>query len=398
MSAKGGNMQWLVSKTKGDMVIWFVVITLSLISALAVYSSTTTMAYRYRAGNTEYYVVKHLFLMAFGFLLMLGAHRVNYKYYSRIAQVMLYASVPLLILTYMYGSSVNDAQRWLKLPGTDLSFQTSDLAKLALIMFVARMLSKRKEVIHEWQQALLPIGGAIVVICGLIFPANFSTSAVLFTTCLALMFIGRVSIKHLGIFTLCCMGLVLLFLAISSLRPGGIGRVKTWTNRIESFTGGGDNLNGKEKDEMNYQSQQANIAIAKGGMFGKGPGNSTQKNFLPYAYADFIFAIIIEEYGFVGALILIILYLLLLYRSITIVAKSPRAFGALLAVGLAFSLVFQAFINMGVAVHIFPVTGLTLPLVSMGGTSLWFTSLAFGIILSISRDIEANEKLEVIAA
>ena len=383
-------MNWLISRTKGDLVIWGIVLCLSLFSILAVYSSTETMAYKLKDGNTEYYLFKHLFLMAFGLILMYFAHTINYKYYSRIAQIALVISIPLLIVTYFLGSSVNQAHRWITLPGINLSFQTSDLAKLALIMYTARMLAKKQDVIQDFWKATVPIMGAACIICVLILPANLSTAAVLFATNLLLMFIGRMNWKH--ILSIVGIGLFTLIVSIFILHKiGGIGRVDTWWNRIENYTSGGE-------EKTFFQNQQANIAIATGGVLGKGPGNSIQKNFLPNPYADFIFAIIIEEYGLAGACVLIFLYLLLLYRSIGIVLKSPRAFGALLAAGLSLSLVLQAFINMGVATHLFPVTGLTLPLVSMGGTSLWFTSIAFGIILSVSRDIEEKENLEAVPA
>ncbi len=383
-------MNWLVERTKGDVIIWIIVLFLSLVSLLAVYSSTETMAYKLRGGNFEYYIFKHFFLMAFGLAMMYFAHKINYKYYSRISQLAIVISGILLIITLFFGGSVNQAHRWLTLPGINLSFQTSDLAKLALIMYTARMLAKKQDVIDSFWKSTLPIMGASVIICFLILPANLSTAAVVFATNLLLMFIGRMNWKHITLIIIA--GLFFLISGIYILHKiGGIGRVDTWVNRVENYFQGGE-------EKVFYQNQQANIAIATGGVFGKGPGNSVQKNFLPNPYADFIFAIIIEEYGLVGACILIFLYLLLLYRSIGIVLKSPRAFGALLAVGLAFSLVLQALINMGVAVHLFPVTGLTLPLVSMGGTSLWFTSIAFGIILSVSRDIEEKENLDAIPA
>ncbi|MEX0966784.1 MAG: FtsW/RodA/SpoVE family cell cycle protein [Bacteroidia bacterium] len=377
-------MQWLTSRTKGDMLIWMIILILSLFSLLAVYSSTGTLAYRYHAGNTEYYLFKHLMLLAFGLGVVYLAHRVNYKYYSRISQVLLWASVPLLLLTLFLGTEINDAKRWLTLPGINLTFQTSDLGKLALIMFIARMLSKKQDMIKSFSKAYLPIMGAVLLVCACIAPADLSTAMLLFLTCLILMFIGRMDVRHLllapaaGIIVLC------IYIGIATA-TGSTGRIETWQSRVESFW---------NDDLGSYQNQQAKIAMATGGIFGKGPGNSTQRNFLPNPFSDFIFAIIIEEYGLLGGFFLILLYLLLLYRSIALVIKSPRAFGALLGVGLAFSLVIQAMVNMAVNVHLFPVTGLTLPLVSMGGTSLWFTSLSLGIILSVSRDIEINEELE----
>ncbi len=382
-------MNWLFSRTKGDLVIWVIVLILSVFSLLAVYSSTGTMAYKYQSGNTEYYLFKHLFLMAFGLVIMYVCHQINYKYYSRIAQVLLWITPVLLIATYFIGTNVNQATRWIQLPIVNLTFQPSDLAKLALIMYTARMLSKKQEVLDDFWKGTAQIVGPALFICALIAPANLSTALVLFTTCTLLMFIGRVNLKHLFAILGTSFTVLVLFITIA-YQMGGVARVNTWVNRIDNYVYGGD------ADES-YQNQQAKIAIATGGFFGKGPGNSNTKNFLPNPYSDFIFAIIVEEYGSLGGIVLICLYLLLLYRSIRIVMRSPRAFGALLAAGLSFSLVLQALINMGVAVHLFPVTGLTLPLVSMGGTSLWFTSIAFGIILSVSRDIEENEDLEEVA-
>ena len=335
----------------------------------------------------EYYLFKHLVLMGFGLGLMYFCHKVNYKYYSRIAQILLLISIPLLMVTYVLGAHVNNAQRWLRLPGLDLTFQTSDLAKLALIMFVARMLSKKQDVINDFRKATLPIVGSVLLVCALIAPSNLSTAAVLFSTCMLLMFIGRINIKHLLFIGLFCLLALSLFIGISALRKGGVGRVMTWVSRIENFA--------SSDGKSNFQSDHAKMAVATGGVFGKGPGNSMQKNTLPECFSDFIYAITVEEYGAVGGIFLIFLYLLLFYRSIRIVIKSPRAFGALLAVGLSLSLVFQALIMMGVNVGIFPVTGLNLPQVSMGGTSLLFTSIALGIILSVTRDIEENEKLNL---
>lgn len=387
------GMNWLISRTKGDLMIWGVVIALSLISLLAVYSSTGTMAYKYQQGNTEYYLMKHLGLMLFGLLVMYYSHKVNYKYYSRIAQIMLFISIPLLIVTYAVGTNVNQAVRWITLPGLGLTFQTSDLAKLALIMYTARMLAKKQDVINDFRQGTLPIILPVLIVCGMIAPSNLSTAAILFVTCCMVMFVGRANIKHIilisGGMAVFAVSMILVLHLVGSASGHPIGRVETWVSRVQHYA------KGDAHDNENFQSTQAQIAVATGGIFGKGPGNSVQKNFLPNPYADFIFAIIVEEYGLIGAAFLILLYLLMLYRSIQIVVKSPRAFGALLAIGLSCSLVFQALINMCVATSLLPVTGLTLPLVSMGGTSLWFTSLSFGIILSVSRDIETNEKLDL---
>lgn len=378
-------VQKLLNKLHGDRMIWLIVVALSVFSILAVYSSTGTLAYKYKSGNTEYYLLKHFSLMAFGFVIMYLAHKANYRIYSRLAQLMILLSIPLLLVTLVFGSDINEAKRWITLPGINLSFQTSDLAKLSLIMFTARYLSKNMDEMSHFKSGYLPIILVITIVCLLIAPADLSTAAVLFATCLLIMFIGRVPIKFLGLTVGGGLAIMVVVILLAFSFPD-IGRFGTWKNRIEAhFVDGEDS----------YQAQQSKIAIAEGGFFGKGPGNSNQRNYLPHPYSDFIFAIIFEEYGIAGAAFIVFLYLAFLFRSVKIVVKSPGTFGALLAAGLALSLVIQAFINMGVAVNILPVTGLTLPLISMGGTSLWFTSLAIGIILSVSRSSMAakQEKL-----
>jgi cell division protein FtsW len=382
-------MKAIQNRIKGDKIIWLVVIFLSVISVLAVYSSTGTLAYKYQGGNTEYYMIKHLIILLFGLVLMYLAHLVKYAYYSRIFQIVLWIAIPLLLLTLVFGVNVNEAQRFLKLP-FGFTFQTSDLAKLALIIYLARMLTKRQENIQDFRHAFIPIILPVLIVCFLILPANFSTSAILFATSLVLMFIGRVPFRYM--ISLVSTGIVLLifFFIIAGYYPDLLPRLSTWKSRIENFQ--------SSKSDDFYQVEQAKIAIAKGGVFGKMPGNSEQRNFLPHPYSDFIYAIIIEEYGLIGGIILVFLYMILLFRAVKIVTKCPRNFGAFLTIGLAFSLVFQAMINMGVAVNLLPVTGQTLPLISMGGTSLWFTSIAIGIILSVSKEIEnnpeANEELQ----
>jgi len=373
---------------KGDKVIWLIVIFLSVFSVLAVYSSTGTLAYRYQGGNTSYYLLKHFLILIFGFVLMYIAHLVKYTYFSRISQIALFVSIPLLIFTLFSGTNINQANRWLTLPIINLSFQSSDFAKLALIMYVARLLTKKQDQIKDFKSAFLPVMLPIIVICALILPANFSTAAILFTTCLVLLFIGRINLKY--ILTLVMIGITALIFFLTILYNSPYqGRFGTWKSRIESY------LN-PENIDGNYQTEQSKIAIATGGFFGKFPGNSTQRNFIPHPYSDFIFAIIIEEYGLLGGVVIVFLYLMLLFRSFRIVSKSPGTFSAFLTFGLSFSLVFQAMINMGVAVNIFPVTGQPLPLISMGGTSIWFSSLAVGIILSVSKELETekNNKLQ----
>jgi len=367
---------------KGDKVIWSVVIILSIFSLLAVYSSTGTLAYRYQQGNTEYYLVKHFIILLLGLGLMYVSHLIKYTYYSRISQLAMIVAVPLLMFTLFTGTNVNEASRWLTLPVINLTFQSSDFAKLALIIYVARLLSKKQDQIKDLKSAFIPIMVPILIVCGLILPANFSTAAALFTTCMVMLFIGRINLKY--IFALLGIAVVLvgifIIILMNSVKQGRLG---TWKARIENFSSGA-------KVE-NYQVDQGKIAIATGGIFGKLPGNSTQRNFIPHPYSDFIYAIIVEEYGLIGAIVVVLMYLILLFRGVRIVSRSPGTFGAFLTFGCCFSLVFQAFINMAVAVNIMPVTGQPLPMVSMGGTSIWFTGITIGIMLSVSKESDKEQ-------
>ncbi len=374
---------WLDKHFKGDRTIWLIVFVLSIFSLLAVYSSTGTLAYKYKSGNTEYYLIKHLIILGFGLALMYGAHLVKYTYFSRISLVALWLTIPLLLLTLILGTNFNEASRWLTLPGTNITFQTSDFAKLALIMYVARMLSKKQGEIDTFKSAFFTVIVPVLLVCALILPANFSTAAMVFLSACYLMFIGRMRIKF--IFGMIGIGIASfgLFVLIS-LATGNNGRILTWKARVENFIAG--------DDTENYQTEQAKIAIAGGGLVGKFPGNSVQRNFLPHPYSDFIYAIIIEEYGFIGGAFILFLYILLFFRVIRFIHHSPMAFGTLLAAGCAFTLVFQALINMAVAVNLFPVTGQPLPMLSMGGTSIWFTSLSLGVVLSVSRQVEKEKK------
>ncbi len=368
---------------KGDKIIWMVVIILSVISILAVYSSTGTLAYKYQAGNTEYYLIKHFIILMFGLLLMFLAHKIKYTYYSRLSQLALIVGIPLLLITLLMGTSIHDASRWLTLPVINISFQSSDFAKLALIMYLARLLTKKQNQIKDFKSAFVPVILPVIIVCGLILPANFSTAAILFSTSIVLMFIGRVNYKYIAAIIFIGAFALTIFVVIL-LRSADQGRVNTWSARVENYI--------NKTDADTYQADQAKIAIASGGILGKMPGNSTQRNFLPQAFSDFIYAIIIEEYGLIGGFIILLLYMILLYRGVRIAHKAPGTFGSLLVAGLTFSLVFQAMINMAVTVNLLPVTGQPLPMLSMGGTSLWFTGLAIGIILSVSRKIEENQE------
>ncbi len=379
---------------KGDKVIWFTVLFLSIVSVLAVYSSSGMLAFRTRGGNTEYFLFKHFSILVLGLGLMYATHRMKYIWFSRISQVAMFLAVPMLIYTLAMGVNLNSANRWISIPIIEMTFQTSDFAKLALIMYLARLLAVKQDEIKDLKSAFLPMIVPIIVICGLILPANFSTSALLFITCLILMFIGRVNVKHLLSLVGCAILGFALLVGISYVIPVEkvFPRMETWKQRVETYFKTAET----EEDaaaisDASFQSDQAKIAVATGGLLGKGPGNSDQRNFLPHPYSDFIYAIVIEEYGLVGGVAVLLAYLILLFRGVKIVVKSPNTFAALLALGCCFMLIFQAMINMAVAVNLFPVTGQPLPLVSMGGTSLWFTSIAVGIILSVSRAIEEGE-------
>ena len=392
----------LLNRTKGDRVIWAVVLLLVLISLLAVYSATGTLAYKMYRGNTEVYLFKQIAFIAIGFCVIYFAHRVNYTIYSRVAKILFFLSIPLLLYTLFFGVTLNEGSRWIRLPIINLTMQTSDLAKLALFMFLARLLSRRQNRIKDFKRGFLPVMLPVGITCMLIAPANLSTALLLGASCMVLLFIGRANTKHL----LLTMGialipvLLLIMAAVYKHKTANddetvdkekssklLTRVDTWINRVGNFMYGGK----EDADESMYQVNQAKIAIAKGGTFGNGPGNSEQRNFLPQAYNDFIYAIIIEEYGLVGGALIIFIYLVFLYRSIRLFKKCPYAFGAFLSLGLSFTLVIQAMANMAVNVNLFPVTGVTLPLVSMGGSSFLFTCLSIGIILSVARNVEQLE-------
>jgi cell division protein FtsW len=371
-------------KFRGDQYIWFAVFILSLIGLLAVYSATGSLAFKKQGGNTEYFVIRHVMFLFGGFFLMYFFHLLDYKYFSRISQLAVWIAIALLIMTLIFGNDINDAKRTITVFG--ITFQSSDFAKFALIMFIARYLSKNQEELNSLKGFMVIIG-YITVICLLIMPENLSTSMVLFLTCNILLFIGNARLRHLALlagvfFVAALIGVGVLLKAPDSVLPG---RAATWKARIENFRGA--------DSSESFQTTQAKIAIVSGGLTGKGPGKGEQSAYLPHPYSDFIFAVIIEEYGLLfGGITVIVLYLLILFRSIRIVLKSPKAFGALLAVGLAFSMVLQAFIHMAVASSLFPVTGLTLPLISMGGTSIIFTSAAFGVLLSVSRSVEEQDQ------
>jgi cell division protein FtsW len=391
----------LLKKTKGDKYIWGIVILLAITSLLVVYSATGSLAYKMYKGNTEVYLFKQFAFIMLGIIVIYFAHRINYTLYSRIALFMFLAAIPLMIFTQLFGQTINEGSRWIRLPIINMTFQTSDLAKLGLFMYLSRQLSRKQEIIKDFKKGYLPLIVPVGIICLLIAPSNLSTALLTGATGLLLMFIGRAQVKHI----LATIGLALIPVliligiavgtydgkaekpthksaAITELKSHG--RIGTWIKRVQDFIYA-------KADETPYQVQQAKIAIAKGGIIGVGPGNSEAKNFMPHPYSDMIYAVIVEEYGLVGGAIIIFMYLIFLLRCIRLFKKCPFAFGAFLALGLSFTLVIQAMANMAVAVNLVPVTGVTLPLVSMGGSSFLFTCAAIGIVLSVARNVEQLE-------
>jgi cell division protein FtsW len=401
-----GASDSLLKKTKGDKVIWAIVLVLTLVSLLVVYSSTSSLAFKAHKGNGVY-LFKQFVFIAIGLIIIYFSHRINYTLYSRIALWLFLISIPLLLFTKFFGVSTNDASRWIRLPIINLTFQTSDLAKLALFMYLSRMLAKKQDVIKDFRKAFVPIIIPVLIVCFLIAMENFSTGALLFSSCLLMCFIGRIRLRHIAI--VLSFGLVPLVIMIMAANkyydaqkeemkelPSylSVGRIPTWIGRVQAFMY--PSLKGDRNSD--HQPNQAKIAVAKGGLIGKGPGNSVQKNFLPDSFSDFIYAIVIEEYGLLGGGFLVFLYLLFLFRCIRIFKRCPYAFGAFLALGLSFTLVIQALVNMAVAVNLFPVTGVTLPLISMGGTSFFFTCFSIGIILSVARNVEIMEGKDTVEA
>ncbi len=364
---------------KGDPILWGVIMVLAVFSLLAVYSSTGTLAYKYQGGNTYHYMFKHLMFLLFGGAILWSIHLMDYRIFSRIAKVFLWGSIALLVITLVVGSNLNEASRWLTVPGLGISFQPSELAKLALITYIARTLARHQDE-DGADEAFKPIMIYLMVVAGLIIKENLSTALLIVMIAFIMMFVGRVPAKRLLMLVAAGFALILFMLFVAPNIPF-FHRAKTWSARVERFMSSDDT-----EVEGNYQSQQAQMAVATGGVFGKGPGNSKQRNFLPHPYSDFIFAIIVEEFGLFGAIVIIMCYMVFLYRAGVIVRGSSRTFPAFLAIGLSYLLVIQGFINMGVAVGLLPVTGQTLPLVSMGGTSIIFTCIALGAVLSVSRN------------
>ncbi len=399
-----GVQRELIGRARGDKYIWGIVLLLSLISILVVYSATGSLAYKMYRGNTSIYLFKQVSFTMLGLMVIYFLHRINYTIFSRIAALLFWISIPLLIYTLFFGARINEGSRWIKLPVINMTIQTSDFAKLALFMYISRQMSKRQETIKDFKKGFLPVITPVIVICALIMPANLSNALLTGATSLLLMFIGRVSLRHI----LLTIGLALIPVAFivsvavmtydkkqvatdkleTAEKMKSVGRFGTWVKRVQDFMYAKDT-------EVPYQVQQAKIAIANGGVvMGLGPGNSRQRNYLPQAYNDFIFSVIIEEYGLLGAAFIMIVYIIFLFRCIRIFRKCPYAFGAFLALGLSFTMIIQALANMAVNVNLVPVTGVTLPLVSMGGSSYLFMCASIGIILSVARNVEQLEGKE----
>lgn len=389
----------LLTRTRGDKYIWGIVVMLAITSLLVVYSATGSLAYKMYKGNNEVYLFRQFAFIAIGLLVIYFLHRVNYTLYSRVSLILYLISVPLLLYTLLFGVEVNDASRWIKIPVINLTIQTSDFAKLALFMYISRQLSRKQKDIKDFKKGFLPIIIPVCITCALIMPANLSNALLTGATSLLLMFIGRVHFKHIMLVIGVALIPILLIVVVavttydkgkvddakSTSALNSVGRFGTWVSRVQDFIYAGDT-------EIPYQVQQQNIAIANGGiLFGRGPGNSLQRNYLPQAYNDSIYPIIIEEYGLFGGAAIIFLYLVFLFRCIRIFRRCPYAFGAFLALALSFTLVIQAIANMAVGVNLIPVTGVTLPLVSMGGSSFLFTCASIGIVLSVARNLEQME-------
>ncbi len=359
---------------EGDKVIWAIVLALSIFSILVVYST---------AGWK--FLFSHLIKLSIGLFFLYQVHKIKFKYFAKIGVLGFVVSIILLILVFIMGVTVNGASRWLSIAG--FQFQPSDIAKLSILLFMARQLSKYRNEIKDFTKLFLYVLAPLIVICALILPNNFSTSALIFLNGLVLMYVGRVKIKYIAsIIGIGFIGALLIY-GFAKTYPQSTNKIMprstTWVNRIDSYI----STEKKQELDQDYQQQQALVAIYNGGFSGVGPGKSTQRNILPYSSSDFIFAIMVEEYGFIiGAVMPILFYLILFYRALRIAIKITSVFGGLLCVGLMFSLVFQAFINMLVSVGFLPVTGQTLPLISMGGTSILFTCITVGIILSVSND------------
>ncbi len=376
---------------QGDKAIWAIVALLALFSFLPVYSAASNLAYIKGDGNTIRFLIKHGMHLVLGFAMLYGVHKIPYHYFKGLSVIFVPLVILLLIVTLAQGTTMGgaNASRWIKIPFVGIGFQTSTFAGVVLMVYVARYLAKIKDTEVTFKETLLPLWAPVALVLMLILPANFSTTAIIFTMVIALVFLGGYPLKYLGIIIASGIVALMFFILLAKAFPGMFpNRVDTWMNRVENFA------NDETNADADYQIEKAKIAIASGGIFGQGPGKSVQKNFLPQSSSDFIYAIIVEEFGLIGAGFLMLCYMLLLFRITIVAHKAETIFAKLIVVGVGLPIVFQALINMAVAVELFPVTGQTLPLVSSGGTSIWMTCLAIGIVLSVSakRQVKKTEE------
>lgn len=394
-------MRGFLNKINGDKVIWAVVALLALFSFLPVYSASSNLVYVVGKGTTMGYLVKHALLLLMGFGIIYSVHRIPTHFFKGLSLIAMPVVLLLLLYTLAQGQVIDgaNASRWIHIPIVGFTFQTSNLASVVLMIYVARYLTKIKDRAITFKESILPLWLPVFLVIVLILPANFSTAGIIFAMVLLLCFLGGYPFRYilgiLGTGALVLTLFVLMAKAVPDLFPN---RVDTWMNRIESFAD-------PEDTEADYQIEKAKIAIATGGIIGNGAGKSVMKNFLPQSSSDFIYAIIVEEYGLLGGFVLMFFYLLLLFRIVVVANGNDTVFGKLLVLGVGLPIVFQALINMAVAVELFPVTGQNLPLISSGGTSSWMTCLAIGIILSASNkhntadtvDVDDNNPLEVLS-
>ncbi|MGY8942541.1 MAG: FtsW/RodA/SpoVE family cell cycle protein [Flavobacteriales bacterium] len=380
-------MKTIFKHIEGDKTIWAIVAILAIFSFMPVYSASTNLVYVVGSGSTFGHLVKHMVLLIMGFAIIYGVHKIPYRYFSGGAVLMLPIVIVLLVFTLAQGTTIGgaNASRWIHIPFVGVGFQTSTLAGLVLMVFVARYLARNKEKEIIFKESLLQLWLPVSLVLILILPANFSTTAIIFTMILVIVFIGGYPLKYISFILGAGILALTFFILIAKAFPDAMpNRVQTWQNRIESFSNGGV----KEA----YQVEKAKIAIATGGPLGVGPGKSVQKNFLPQSSSDFIYAIIVEEYGLFGGVMLVLVYFLLLFRIFVVLKKTVTIFGTLLVIGVGIPIIFQATINMAVATNLFPVTGQTLPLISSGGTSIWMTCFALGMILSVSASKQETEE------
>lgn len=383
-------MGQIFNNIKGDRLIWAIVALLAIFSFLPVYSAASNLAYVTGNGNTFAFFVKHFMHLFLGFAIMYGIHKIPYRYFRGLSMVMIPIVLVLLVITMTQGTVIEgaNASRWIQIPLVGMSFQTSTLASVVLMVYVARYMSKIKDKQITFKESILPLWMPVFLILALILPANFSTAAIMFLMVVILVFLGGYPLRYLAVIIGTGIIALVLFILLAKAFPEVMpNRVDTWVSRFENFANAEDTV-------ADYQIEKAKIAIASGGIQGLGPGKSIQKNFLPQSSSDFIFAIIIEEYGLIGGFLLMILYMWLLFRVVIVAQKADTIFGKLLVLGVGLPIVFQALINMAVAVELFPVTGQTLPLISSGGTSIWMTCLAIGIILSVSAKREEIKEFE----